>query len=445
MYSISYKKITIKVQHEYQTMKLDKSIVMKGVFKFMDNNDIKILRDLAAKYALAASDDVNHTNIILHRSVNDLKQIRPVVLIDELPWNELNIDNQLTLQCNDKYLREVEGYLRRTLFQWKYFPADMVVSPFVPINKVIHSTGIGIKVEEDTIATDKSNHIVSHAYKDMLKDEYDLEKLHSPMITYDEFETKRRFNQIGEIIGDIIPVKIVGSSINATLWDDISRLRGVTNLLIDLVDRPEFMHKIVGKLTDIFLDTVKQYEALNLFNASPLTVHCTPASISDLPGRDFDGEHVRASDVWGRGAAQIFASISPAMHDEFDITYMKRCMEPFGQTYYGCCEPLHNKIDIVEKLPNLRKISITPWADIDIAAEVIGKKYVVASKPNPANVAVHNIDKEVITKEINRILDACRRNQCSWDIVLKDISTLGHNPNNIFMWEKTVMELVRNY
>ena len=61
------------------------------------------------------------------------------------------------------------------------------------------------------------------------------------------------------------------------------------------------------------------------------------------------------------------------------------------------------------------------------------------------SIAMHNLDKEVITKEINRILSACRRNQCSCDIVLKDISTLGHNPNNIFMWEKTVMELVRNY
>ena len=85
--------------------------------------------------------------------------------------------------------------------------------------------------------------------------------------------------------------------------------------------------------------------------------------------------------------AQIFASVSKAMHEEFDIAYMKKVMEPFGLFNYGCCEPLDKKIDIVEQLPHLRKISITPWADIDNAAEVIGKRYVIANKPIPQQSA----------------------------------------------------------
>ena len=73
--------------------------------------------------------------------------------------------------------------------------------------------------------------------------------------------------------------------------------------------------------------------------------------------------------------AQIFGSVSKQMHEEFDIQYMRKMMEPFGLVYYGCCEPLDKKIDLVETLPHLRKISITPWADVDVAAEAIGKKY----------------------------------------------------------------------
>lgn len=155
--------------------------------------------------------------------------------------------------------------------------------------------------------------------------------------------------------------------------------------------------------------------------------------------------HVRAKDVWGRGLAQIFASVSPDMHDEFDIQYMIKALEPFGLVYYGCCEPLHTKIHILEKIPNLRKISITPWADVDIATEIIQNRYVVASKPNPSQLAVSSIDEDSIKKELNSIVSACKRNGCSCDIVLKDISTVCNKPQNLFKWQKIAMDIVNNY
>ena len=64
-------------------------------------DDIRILRKLAGRYAIAANDDRNYQNKILHKAVNDLHMIRPVVLIDELPWNELNTDGELDLHCTD--------------------------------------------------------------------------------------------------------------------------------------------------------------------------------------------------------------------------------------------------------------------------------------------------------------------------------------------------------
>ena len=100
-------------------------------------------------------------------------------------------------------------------------------------------------------------------------------------------------------------------------------------------------------------------------------------------------------------------------------------------------------MDIVEKIPNLRKVSITPWADVNVAAESIGKKYVLAAKPNPASVAVGALDKDNLKKEISGILNACAKNGCSCDLVLKDISTCCGRPQNIFEWEHIVMEMVR--
>lgn len=409
-------------------------------------HDGKVLRKLAWEYLKIAKGDRNAENARLHRAVNDLEQIRPVVLIDELPWNEMNIDNELTLVCTDPYLREIEWFFRSHIYKNKYMPADMIVPHYVPIRKVIHSTGIGIRIEEETLATDMENHIVSHKFSDVLQNEEDLEKVHQPVITYDGAETERRYQLAGDILGDILPVKLTGvDAFFFSPWDDISFYRGVTNLLMDLADRPEFMHKIVQKLTEVKLSELEQYEALELLESTPYVLHCTPVLASDLPGKHFDGVKLTRKNIWGRGAAQIFASVSKTMHEEFDIEYMKNTIGQCGLAYYGCCEPLDKKIDIVEKIPNLRKISITPWANVDVAAEAIGRKYVLSSKPNPSAVSVSMLDKEALREEIGRILDACRRNGCSCDIVLKDISSCCKRPENIFEWEQVVMEMVRNY
>ncbi len=408
--------------------------------------DKKILRKLAYQYFEIANSSRNMENIELHKAVNDLRQIRPVVLIDEIPWHEMNINNELTLQCSDPYLRSVEWFFRSNIYKNKYIPADMIVTPFVPVQKVMHSSGNGISIEEEILETDKENPIVSHKFNDVLATEEDLAKLRTPVITYDKEETMRRFNQVGEILGDILPVRLSGVGYFAFgPWDEVSRYRGVTNLLMDLVERPEFMHRIMRKLTDISLSYLDQLEDLDLLDNNAYSLHCTPIHTDDLPGKGFNGEKVTRKDIWGRGVAQIFGSVSKQMHDEFDITYMIEVLGRCGLVYYGCCEPLDRKIDIVSKIPNLRKISITPWADVNVAAEAIGDRYVLSSKPNPSSVVVPVLDKDNLRKEIGTILDACRRNNCSCDIVLKDISTCHNRPENIFEWEQTVMEMVRNY
>ncbi|MGI5894500.1 MAG: hypothetical protein ACOX6P_07910 [Candidatus Merdivicinus sp.] len=406
-------------------------------------NDLSILRGLAWQYAQAAQSKQNEERRILHRAVNDLKMIRPVVLIAEIPFHELDFDGSLTLQCQDEVFRDAENFFRRKLFQWKYFPADMILTPYFPVGKIVKNSGIGVEVDQKTLAADQNNHIVAHEYHDQIATEEDLAKIHMPVLTYEEAATRARFEKIANAIGDILPVRITGQNSYMSMWDKISSLRGVTPLLIDLAERPEFSHAIIRKFADIEISLSEQMEKLGLYEANPIDIHCTSALNSTLPGES-DGSPVKRSQVWGRGMAQIFSSVSKAMHEEFDINYMKEVMEPFGLTYYGCCEPLDRKIDIVEKLPHLRKISITPWADVDVAAEAIGPKYVLANKPNPAAVAV-SLEEDALRRDITRTLSACRRNGCSCDIVLKDISSVNYRLDNLVRWERTVMDLVQRY
>ena len=141
------------------------------------SNESKILRRLASDYFELLKNGSNAEKIALHTAVNDLHAIRPVVLIDELPWSEMNLNDELTLYCSDPELRSAEWFLRSNIYKYKHLPADMILQPFLPIRKVYQSTGIGIEVTEKILHTDQVNNIVSHQYQDILATEEDLEKL----------------------------------------------------------------------------------------------------------------------------------------------------------------------------------------------------------------------------------------------------------------------------
>lgn len=404
--------------------------------------DKLILGELASKYFELANSDKNKQNILLHKMVNDLKQPRPIVLIDEIPWHEMNINNELTLQCEDASLRKIEYFFKTNIYKWTHMPADMVLKPYFSVPKIINSTGIGV----NTIVNEHQQNSRSHTFTDQFQTEEDLSKLHNETISYDHETTMQNYFIVADIIGDILPVKITGEETGYGLGcktiDDIVFFRGLDTFFYDFIERPEFMHQLISRLTDIFIDKIIQYDNLGLFDGDAYYLHCTSALTNDLQPNQ---NNIKAKDVWGRGLAQMFGSVSPEMHNEFDIQYMIKAMNPFGLVYYGCCEPLDKKINILEQLPNLRKISITPWANIDCAAEVIRSKYVIASKPNPSQLAVANLDEESIRNELNRIVKACKRNGCSCDIVLKDITTVCNRPENLFRWQQLAMEAVNNY
>ena len=52
---------------------------------------------------------------------------------------------------------------------------------------------------------------------------------------------------------------------------------------------------------------------------------------------------------------------------------------------HHCCEPLHHKVDISRKhIPNLRRISMSPWVDVEAGAAAVGSDLIFSYRPNPA-------------------------------------------------------------
>jgi hypothetical protein len=147
---------------------------------------------------------------------------------------------------------------------------------------------------------------------------------------------------------------------------------------------------------------------------------------------------VRAIDLWGCATAQIFVGVSPEMHEEFALRYERRWLERFGLSYYGCCEPLHHKIHILRSIPNLRKISISPWADVETAVQETNGDYVLSYKPSPAVLAADEWDPEFARRSLREALEKMRG--CAVEVIMKDISTVRYEPQRLWEWAKIAAE-----
>jgi hypothetical protein len=413
--------------------------------RFVSSEDKIILRELAKRCAEIAGEEVNRERERRVRDIHGLKQnVRPILWFDQIPWHELNETGELTLHCEGAFAREMEERLRQSLFQWKYFQGDMVLSGVYYIQKAYSDSGFGMNIKEETAATDVGNGIISHHYEDQLDSEEKLDLLSLPVIHPCPEKDQAGLEAASEVLDGIMPVELRGYAIYYQPWDIIARLRGVTNCLIDMADRPELIHKTMKKFCDIYTARYEQMEEQDLLDYRFPRMNCTPTYTDDLPAKDYSGGKIRFKDLWYCGTAQLFVSASPDMNDEFNLQYLLPFMSRCGLSYYGCCEPLHNFISHLRKVPNLRKIGASPWTHLREQAEQMGGDYVLSRKPNPALVA-GSINEDAVRKEITETIEICRENKTPFEYILKDISTVNYKPRNLADWHRIVTEVIDRY
>jgi hypothetical protein len=397
--------------------------------------DRAVLRELGKRKADIAGLAVQRERKRLWTKLNDLAAERPMVWLFEVPWHEMNVNDELTAVCEDPCCRTIENALRMELYQWKHMQGDMVIDPAIPVRPVLNDTGFGISEQVDVAQTDKASSIVSRHYHVQIRDESDIEKIRMPEITLDREAWDRNYSRLSEIFDGVLPVEKTGiKSTSIAPWDFLIRLTGVDDLLLDLSMRPDYVHALIDRMTDAFLCRLDQYEALNLLALNnEVWLGGGPQFTAQLPQPDCNPARIRPLDMWGRTMSQIFSAVSPAMHEEFALKYECRWLRRFGLVYYGCCEPLDRKMDILRKhVPNLRKVSMSPWVDLDTAIENVGTDYVFSWKPSPAVLAEDKWNPLAVRRELEQTLD--RLSGLHVEIIMKDISTVRYQPQRLWEW-----------
>jgi hypothetical protein len=363
----------------------------------------------------------------------------------------MNDTEELRLQTTSEWARYHEWEMRKLLYQWEHMPADMVVEPVVWSPLVVHNTAFGIAEDVDIAVTDEANSVVSRHFNIQIQDEDDLEKIKVPVVTHDAAASEEQYEQLSEIMEGVVEVKKLGANgfcFWFAPWDEMIRWWGVQEAMVDLYDRPEFVHKAIDKLVNAYCAMLDQFEEQNLLTLNNAYFRIGSGGLGytdELPPPDYDASHVRAKDLWGSGAAQIFSDVSPRMHWEFSLQYELRWMSRFALTYYGCCDPLHRKMAILEKVPNLRKVSMSPWVNIDEAVANVGSRYVFSHKPNPAVFAETTWNLDKARHDLETVLDKAKAHGCIVEVIMKDVSTVRYEPQRLWQWAQMASELTEQY
>ncbi len=384
--------------------------------------DREVLRDLARQTVEAAAEPVNEQRRKFRRAVENMEAGRPVISIFQEPWNELELSGELGLQCEHGFCRGIERGMRRTLYKWRHYPGDMTIGTTLAQPLCIRDTGFGIEEKVDFEKMDPTSSIRSRHFHIQIADEADIAKIKKPVITHDETATEEQFQARSEIFDGLLTVHKRGiGGFWFAPWDQIVRWTGVQEVLMDLVLRPDYVHKLVSHLVDCWLSRVDQLEEQGLLACA-------------------------ANEMGVSGAAQIFSEVSPEMHGEFALQHEARFYKRFKRVHYGCCEPLHNKVDIcAEYLPNMYQISMSPWVDFETGARKVGSRFIFGWRPNPAFLAHDHWDRDFVRSYLEEKLAIAHEHGCTVAIYLKDISTIHREPQRLDDWNAIAKECVAKY
>ncbi len=402
-----------------------------------EKQDRDTVRELARQVVELASSDEYEARRKRWRDVNALRKPDryPVWCRPVGAWSELLPEEDLT--CTDRFYRGMERTFRRNLVKHE-IGDDTVFEPWWGVGAAFdldtsHTWGVPIK----HIPPPSSGG--SWKFDPPLKSEEDFDQLTLPTYTYNEAKTKQSLSRMQEVLGDAMEVRITcGVPLGAGLGGTAANLRGLEQLMYDMADRPDLVHRLMSHLQE---GVLKAHEAaektglLTLNNNGPM--YC-----SDPPRDDARPGNITRSDLWAGSESQEFQEVSPAMWEEFLLSYQIPILSKFWHVSYGCCENLTRKIDGVLKIPTLRIFVCSAWTNLQKVVDAVGDRYAIMWREKASAI----VFEEDMTRVRKNQEEAMRIAQgCYVQIVLRELQTLNGNTERLNEWAESAKEVAAKY
>ena len=404
--------------------------------------DSRILRDLATRYAEICATDEQRRRRDLWRAHNSLIKTRPPIYVRAIPWDDT--PELQRVECADPYYQQYESWFRLMLCH-AATGDDYTFNPWVTVEAVhrLPPEGIwGLRIGRIPSPERRGSWMFDPPIRQLT----DRAKMVFPHHEIDEVQSAERQERLHDAIGDILPVVLDRAPCYRTWNGDISTqlayLRGLEQMMWDLMDNPEWLHGLLAFMRDGILATHEQAEAAGDWR---LCDHQNQAMsyAQELPDPAADPAPVTRRQLWVFCASQETTGVSPAMFDQFMLQYQLPIIEKFGLTAYGCCEDLSEKIGVLRQIPNLRRIAVAPRANLRRCAEQIGTDYVISWRPNPADTVSCGFNPDRIRRATREALEITKGLHV--DITLKDVETVEGHPERLHEWVQIVREIAEDY
>ncbi len=377
----------------------------------------------------------------LWTALKDLHAERPMVLFET--WSLLDYVHEDELECGDPGLRGIERHMRWVIRHVEEVGDDTVVEPIWRVEWQIHGTDYGVPLESEH-AQDAAGDAVAYRYNHPIRTPDDVERLRPRSWTVNREGTFQWLETLERLFGDILPVRLHGTqSLLAWLTGDLFRLIGNDNLMTWVYDAPEAIHQIMAYLRD---DRIRHYQWLEAEGLLGLNNHWTfvgsgsPGYTSALPAERAPGS-VKLKDLWVWLESQETAGISPRMFAQIFLPYLADIGRLFGLVYYGCCEAVHDRWDrIIEAIPNVRAVSVSPWCDMPAIAAALGRTCVFSRKPRPAPISGPHPDWDALEEDAKAAIEAARG--CNLEIIYRDVYRIGGDRTRLRRWVEMVRRLM---
>ena len=420
----------------------------------MSEHDREILRDLAKQFRSYCERPGEQEKIQLWKDHNDLKPTRPLILVDmENGWNEvLRFDRDI--KCEGYMAQDWEMWLRKEIVYAEKIKDDKPLTPvfYLPHRAVNTEWIIG---EHNVVVDEGEGNAKNAAYswepplKDLDEDEFeelDVDAtIEDPVVKVDEEATSAYFSLAKEVFDGILEVRM------RTWWFwsphmvlAYSNYRGMATMMFDFFDAPDKVHEIFEKLTSGYIKKLKYLEEKNLLynNTDNTFVGSGGLGWTDEMGTDPD--HVTLNTMWGLCEAQELGAVDPDLYKEFIYPYFSRVASLFGRVCYGCCEGTDPMWEHIKTIPNLRRVSVSQWTDMELMSDYLMKDYIFSYKANPSSVTVEPMDEDVVRGELRRMFEKTVQNNV--ECILKDLHTVADNPDKVYRWVEIAREeLARVY
>jgi hypothetical protein len=401
----------------------------------ISKSERKHLRELAKKYMEYANLPIMNERVNLWYAHNDCNAERPVIIFETSPYEHEFLP---TLKCTSKNAKKIELQLLSAITCFEKIDDDKVISPYFSVDWQIELLRYGIEKKrifaQDDLGINigfQDEHLIGNITKD-------LPSLGPSIYYVNRKFTAEKVNMIADLMGDILPVVVTNTSLR---WEVSIAIRavelmGLEAMMISMIDCPLEIKKLFRYIVNDIQSYISWQESeqlLTLNNGNDFVGSGSYGFTNELPSDQYlKTGNITTKDLWVNLNSQESVGISPMMYGEFIFPLIMEIAKRFGLVYYGCCEPVDSIWDeYISKLPNLRKVSISPWCNEKFMGDALkGSRIIYSRKPHPSFLGVDkNLNEEAFADHIQTTLKCA--NGCTLEFIFRDIYTLTGNINKL--------------